>query len=206
MLRTLLTDPDLFFERRAGEPGVLAPVGVVLIAGLATMSGTLLITPELVGLLTGVQRTVARVGLFIGAAGSAVGLLSLWFVYAGCFHTISRLFGATGRFREVFLLTGWGFLPAIFSGLFGGVTLYYVVQQATLPADPTQIQAFLDGLRTSPPLLVSWAVRQLVLVWQALIWTFAIKHARDLTVRESLLTVTGPIILTFGWNLFQLVS
>lgn len=201
----LLIDPDGFFRDRRDDPGLLAPVLVVVLAGIATTASTLLVMPHLTQTLSGPSQTIAKVALLLSSFGGGIGIVTLWFIYAGSFHTISIVFDGEGAFRTVFLLTGWGFLPVIVSGAFGAVAVAYTMHGTTVPGDPQELSTFVDGLRHRPALLTSSLVRLVLLVWQGFIWTFAVKHARALELREAALTVACPVIATVGWNVYQLL-
>lgn len=197
-MRGILGDPDGFFTREATDPSFVAPVVVVLFAGVALNLNTVLVLPAFAASLSGQSETIARVVTLIGAVGGSLGVFGLWFIYAGCFHTISVYFNGEGRFRTLFLLTGWGFLPLVLQGAFGTAMFQYTLQHVAVPQDPTQLEAFVQGLRDRPPLLVASAVRLVVLAWQALLWTFAVSKARNLDLRESAATVGLPVLVTLA--------
>lgn len=206
MTGRVLSDPDDFFARQSVDPSFAAPVSVVLLAGVALNLNTVLVLPAFSGALSGQGETIARVVTLIGAVGGSLGVFGLWFIYAGSFHTISVYFDGDGRFRTLFLLTGWGFLPLVVQGAFGAAMLQYTLQHVTVPQDPAQLEPFVRGLRSRPPLLVASVTRLVVLGWQALLWTFAVSHSRDLSRREGLATVGAPVAVTLAVDLHGLIA
>jgi len=202
----VLSDPDDFFARQSADPSFAAPMAVVLLAGVALNLNTVLVLPAFSGALSGQSETIARVVTLIGAVGGSLGVFGLWFIYAGSFHTISVYFGGDGRFRTLFLLTGWGFLPLLLQGAFGAAMLQYTLQHVTVPQDPARLEPFIQGLQTRPPLLVASVARLAVLAWQGLLWTLAVRHSRDLSRREALLTVGLPVTVTLAVDLHGLVT
>lgn len=205
MVRSVITRPDDFFCRQIKDPSVLPATFVVVLAGLATVLSTVLISPIITGLLEGTGRELALMILLIYSFVAGVGIIVLWFIYAGLFYTISLYFDGSGKFRDVFVLTGWGFLPVILTGIVGSIAVYYVFRTATLPEDPQQLSVFMERVRDTWPLLSSSVFRQVMLLWQGLLWTLAVKHARDLTTSEATLTVAGPVLVTLLWNALQLL-
>ncbi|WP_436906845.1 YIP1 family protein [Halosimplex marinum] len=206
MIGALLSDPDEFFARQSSDPSFAAPVAVVLVAGVAINLNTVLVLPAFAEALSGRSETIARVVTLIGAAGGSLGIFGLWFIYAGSFHTISVYFDGEGRFRTLFLLTGWGFLPLVLQGAFGAAMLQYTLQHVTVPQDPAQLEPFVQGLRSRPPLFVASLTRLVVLAWQALLWASAVSHSRDLSHREGLATVGAPVAVTFAVDFHGLVT
>ncbi|QLH79484.1 YIP1 family protein [Halosimplex rubrum] len=206
MIRGLLSDPDDFFARQSADPSFAAPVAVVFVAGVAINLNTVLVLPALAESLSGRSETIARVVTLVGAAGGTLGIFGLWFIYAGTFHTISVYFDGDGRFRTLFLLTGWGFLPLVLQGVFGAAMFQYTLQHVTVPQDPAQFDSFVGGLNDRPPLLVSSATRLVFLAWQAVLWTFAVSHGRRLSVREALATVGPAVFVTLAVNVHSVAG
>lgn len=206
MIGHLLGDPDEFFARQSADPSYVAPALLVLLAGVAINANTVLVLPAFSRTLSGQSETIARAVTLIGAVGGTLGVFGLWFIYAGTFHTLSVYFDGSGRFRTLFLLTGWGFAPLVLHGLLGAGAFQYALESATVPADPQQLQPFLDRLSRRSPLVVSSALRSVFLLWQALLWTFAVRHSRGLTVRQGLATVALPVLVTLAVNVRDLLA
>lgn len=206
MAADLFIDPDAFFKRQSAAPNIAVPVAIVLIAGVAINLNTVFVLPSLMRTISGQSENIARVVTLIGAIGSTLGIFVLWFIYAGSFYVISGYFDGEGNFRTLFFLIGWGFLPLILQGAFGAVMFHYTLQHVAVPEDPSKLEPFMQGLRSRPPILISSVTRILCLVWQALLWTFAVCYSRDLTIRESIATVSVPVIVTLVMNLHSVVS
>lgn len=206
MIKNVFRDLGDFFRRQSAAPNVAAPVAVVLIAGVVINLNVVFVLPSIMGTISGQSENIARVVTLLGVIGSTLGIFVLWFIYAGSFYVISGYFDGEGRFRTLFLLTGWGFLPLILQGAFGAAMFKYTLQHVAVPQDPSKLEPFMQGLRSRPPILISSLTRILCLVWQALLWTFAVYYSRDLTIRESIATVSIPVIVTLVINVNSIVS
>lgn len=199
-MRQLVGRPSDFFEVESEEPSLLASALVVLVAGVALNLNTLFTLPAMGRALSAQAAQVAQTVALIGAAGGTVGTFGLWFIYAGSFHTLSVLFDGEGAFRKTFLLTGWGFFPLAVHGIFGGLVFQYTLSTASVPQDPQQFSAFITALGRRPPMLAVSGVRFPFLAWQAWLWVHAVREARDLSLREALLTVSLPVLITVVFN------
>jgi hypothetical protein len=204
----VLTNPDGFYRRAGDDPTLLKPFVVVLVAGLFGAVASVPIfqvvqrslPPEMGGFATIIMVTSIVFG--------ALGPLFIWVVLTAIFMAISAVaFEGSGDFSTLLAYVGWGFIPAIFSSIIGGVISFYAFQDVTLPAadDPAQIQAFVQSLRSDPLFLVSGVIGIAFVCWQAFIWTFAVRYAREISLREAAITVAVPTALWIGWQAFNLL-
>lgn len=207
MVRELLTDPDAFFRRQADEPSFRGPAVVVLfviglrLAGsLPTLRATASALPEEAGAF------VPLIYLF-SAIGGVVGTLISWLLYAGAFHVISAVgYGASGRFRDMVALTGWGFVPRIPEAGISAAIAYYVFSGRTFPADPARLGVVMEQLRSDPLLQLATILGIVFLLWSAFLWTFAVRHGRGLSLRQAAVTVGIPVSIGVGINLLSSVG
>lgn len=205
MVSELLTDPDAFMRRQSAEPSFGGPVLVVLFAGLASVLSVVIVFQEIASGFEGDLGTVAAIGSVTGAVAGLLAVFVLWAIYAVAFHVISLAFDGEGGFRTTLSLVGWGFLPSIFSGVVAAVAMYLAIQGISVPSDPAAAATFQQQLQDQPVMLAASAAGIVFTLWQAFIWTFAVKHARSLEVRQAALTVAGPVALSIVWTLYNLL-
>ena len=108
---------------------------------------------------------------------SIIGLLTLfilWLLCMGVFYVISIFFGGEGSFKRCLEFVGYGFIPMFVLLLIRPVILL------TLP--PTIDFSSVYSI-----------IGILLLLWSANMWIFAVKHARNLSTRNSLITVGVPV-------------
>ena len=197
--RHVLTDPDTFFEDRAAEPQLLVPISIVaayivlrIAAGLPFI---LLIEADLLLVLS-----YGIIGL--GLVNVVIGFFA-WFIFAGVFQVLSYLFGGSGSFRRTFTIIGWGFLPLLAGKFLMVIAVSIAAQEA--PAIPLQtseqmvkqMRAVTLQYRDGPTILIASLVSAAMSIWSGYIWVFAVKHTRDLSTREALITVVVPGVLFF---------
>ena len=194
MVPDILTDPDAFFARAAEEGGLIGPGLVVLlvsVVGAVTAvpglrAATAAMPPEMEG--------IASLVLLIGIGGALLGPFVGWLLYAGAFHLVSRIaLDGEGPFRQTLSLAGWGFVPAIAGAAVSGVLTYLAFQSLTIPTDPNQAAAFARAIQNDPLVRLSSVLGVAFLLWQGFLWTFAVRHARGIGLRDAALTVAVPL-------------
>lgn len=196
---TLVTDPDAFFRRRASDPSLKGPAAVVAVVAAVSALGALL-----------QYRFMSELFASSGASGGFVTAIQglsvafalalpfvMWLVYAGLFHAISALFDGDGEFSTTMAFVGWGFVPSVLGSIASAAINYYRfnVQGIDVPAEMTMeaYRQFSRSLQIGPLVALSAALSITFTLWSAFLWTFAVKHARNLTVREAAMAVAVPV-------------
>lgn len=206
-LRALLVEPDGFLRRRADEPSLAGPAAVVLLVAAIGAVGALPVLGATTAAMPEAAGPFVPVVAAVGVVGGVVGAFVAWGLFAGAFHAVSAVaFGATGRFRTTLALVGWGFVPRVPEAAVGSLVAYLVFGGARLPSDPQRLQATLRALRADPLFVVAGVLGVAFLAWSALLWTFAVRHARDLSLREAGLTVAGPVAVALAVDLLGLLG
>ncbi|MDY7081723.1 MAG: YIP1 family protein, partial [Halobacteria archaeon] len=103
------------------------------------------------GAMSGVGALIS----VFGAVAALVGTFVVWVVYAVVFYVISLFFDGEGEFKDTLLLSGWGFLPTIFSSLIGGIALYIALQNMAVPQNPQQFVTVTQQVQNQPVVRVS---------------------------------------------------
>lgn len=205
MALELLFDPDAFFEQESRSGTLKGSVSVVSLTGLANISGTMFILPVIMEQLPEHIGVFVLFGVGLGLIFGAFSIFLLWIAVSGIFYLLSEFYGGRGTFRRTIILLGWGFLPLVFSGISTGLLTYYAVQGVTLPADPNEMELALEGLGAAVANPITYVLDIVFLLWSGFLWMFGIKHARDISLREAVLTVGPMIVAAVAWNLFQLL-
>jgi hypothetical protein len=209
----VLTNPNGFFEARMREAESLKiPVLIVLISGLIggiaayLMTGITLellseaLPPEALGLAT----TIGSISAFIGAL---VASLIIWVVFAALFFGISSVFKGEGSFKRTLEFVGYGYIPMILSGIISTILMYNFVSTAQIPVltDPTEVaEVITQWVTTNPMVRLSSIIGMLFMLWSANIWVFGVKHARNLSTKNAVITVAIPVALYILYSVWQL--
>lgn len=205
MVFDILLDPNGFLERRADDPSLVGPVLVVAIVGIVAATSSYLTVQKVAGSFGDGVGSFVAIGGAIGALSAVFVTFVMWALFAGIFHAISALFDGDGGFRTTLALVGWGYVPSIFSGAISAAALFLALQQLTAPTDPASAATFQQQLSSHSLIITSSALGLVFTLWQGFIWTFAVKHARKLDLREAVLTVAGPVALSILWSGYNLL-
>jgi hypothetical protein len=207
----ILTNPDKFFEAKMEEEvslkipaiivliiGIISGIGAYFMGGLTAemLSGTL--PPEAQGFLSFIAIS--------GAIAAVIFSLIFWVVFAAIFFGISYLFKGEGKFKRTLEFVGYGYIPMIISGIIGAMLLYNFVSTAQIPVvtDPAKMAEALEPLMKSPMMQLSSAISILFMLWSANIWVFGLKHGRNLTTKNAVITVAIPVAAYVLWTIYQM--
>ncbi|WP_415382611.1 Yip1 family protein [Halosimplex sp. TS25] len=203
---SLLTDPDEFFRRRVPDPSLKGPAVVVAAIAVVSVVASLLQFQfmsqvfESGGAGGGFVTAIRAVSLVFSFALPFV----FWLLYAGLFHGISALLDGEGEFSTTLALVGWGYVPSVLGSIAGAAVNYYRfnVRGIDVPTEMTMeaYQQFSQSLQTGPLVALSAVLSIVFTLWSAFLWTFALKHARDLTLRQAAITVAVPVGLGLLWT------
>lgn len=194
MVLELLTNPDAFFAERSEEPSLLGPAAVVLFVAAVGVVGSYPVIQATVSALPPEAGPFVTAVQVVGAIFGVVFTFVVWVLYAVAFHGIaSVVFDGDGGFRDTLALSGWGFVPAVFASVVSAAVNVLVFSGVRFPDDPAQVGQFVRELQSRPEFLVAGVLGIVFLLWSAFIWTFAVRHAQGLGLRESALTVAGPV-------------
>lgn len=198
--REVLTDPDGFFEERVPVPSLRSAAAVVTSYVLLEVIAVFLLFTVL---LRGYSLPLVLVGFFGLALSQSVIWFGTWLLYAAVFQIISYFLGGKGSFRQTFTVVGWGYLPLIAGSLVSVVANAIIAQGAPPIAlqSPQQATAAVQQLRGGLPILIANIISSILSIWSAYIWVFALKHARDLSTRQAVITVVVPVVIFLAISL-----
>lgn len=197
-----LTDPDEFFAQRADDPDWLVPTLLVVSAGILPAVGSWYSVQQLTPSDAGAFASATAA---IGAAGALVGVTLVWVVGAAVFHGVSAVFDGEGSFWRTLWLTGWGYVPAVLSG--GATMMAFVLAADAVPAAETAQQFVEVNQQLQQHQYVQWATYFGIVMslWQGVIWTFGVRHARGLELTQAAIAVSPVVLFNVGGTLFGVV-
>lgn len=202
----LIYDPDSFFERQCEDPSLLGPVLVVMAAAAANLISVSIVMSRVTEVFgeTPIMQLVVSLSYVTSLVMGSVGVFVAWVAVTAIMYFIAgRLNVERHQFRDLFKLLGWGFVPAVCSGIAAGLATFVVYTQVQFPNDPAQLSAFFESLRSDPTFMVSRILFVVFTVWQGFLWFFAVKNLYDASARTTLLTVVVP---TVAWLAVPLSS
>jgi hypothetical protein len=134
-----------------------------------------LIAPSITVIGSGIVAIIGLITVFI-----------MWLLCTGVFYVISIFFGGEGSFKRCLEFVGYGVIPMI--------VLLWIRPVILLTLPPT-----IDFSSVYTILGI------LLLLWSANIWVFAVKHARNLSTRNALITVGVPVGLYLLYSISMLI-
>ena len=209
----VLINPNAFFAARLKDVVRLkVPLLIVLLSGLISGFGAYMIAGVTIEMLREAlppeaQSIAATVGGISAFVGAVIMTLLMWVVFSVIFFGISWLFKGTGTFKRTLEVVGYGYLPTIFSGIIGAVLIYQFVATAQIPylTDPTELAEVVTRWITENPMMwLSSIIGMLFMLWSANIWVFGLKHARNLSTRNAVITVAIPVLAYIAYTVWQL--
>jgi len=156
------------------------------------------------------------VGAYIGIIGSFVGMFAVWLILAVIMHGLSAFFDGKGSFRRTFEFTGYGFLPSLVgSAITVPMSLYYIanaeipkISLTALQQNPDVMRAVTISLLPRDLIYSNLIINFAVTAWSLTIWTFAVKHAREIELRKAFICALIPSVV-FGayqvWSVTKLL-
>jgi len=148
------------------------------------------------------QRTLGGdIGTFVSVTSLynvftiPISTAALLVVKAGIIYLLARGFGGCGTFRDTIKAVAIGYFPLIVSGL----VLAVLTRQAYVSIGMAQIQTPTEmaaALKATPYRPLSTWVRVLSFLWQGHLWTFALRHIHDISLRQSVLVCFPAVVAT----------
>ncbi|MBP1928840.1 hypothetical protein J2741_001387 [Methanolinea mesophila] len=206
----VLIRPDAFFSRIfAGEVSLKVPGLIAIVGAIVTAISAYVISGPTVKLISGAAGSSASGAMgLIGAFGAIGGffafLIGYWIIIAGIFHVISVIFKGKGSFHRTLTAGGYGLIPIIIGGIISALLALYYIPLVKVPvissfSDPTAVTRAIAQLYADPAMReftqISGIISIIFLIWSANIWIFGIKHARELSIRNAVITVGIPVVL-----------
>jgi hypothetical protein len=180
-----LVRPDDFFARD-GSDRRLSPSRFVLAAYVALvvaivgsgMAAIAVLFPERFT-PSAVARLLPKLLGLVALAG--ISLLLAWFLFGALLHVASRLAGGSGAFSNAVAAYGLGPIVVI-----SGCLLVLAVGYTLTPLAPDfqTIEAYRDFLDRTESGVEPYSTL-LTALWQWYVWTFGLKHARDLSTSRA---------------------
>ena len=191
----LLYNPDGFFEdvRREGI-GIAVPLLIVVISGLFGGIATSIVAQAIAH--TAIEeisneQTKALVQFFSAEITPFVALVNIigWVILSAVIYLISRVFSNEGNFQLMLKLMGFSYIPGI---ILFPVNLYIAIISAEI-IETSGLEACIGSGVWAASKICSIAI----LVWQFVLWVFAVKNVRNLTLDKAIISALIPAIVFF---------
>jgi hypothetical protein len=191
-MTNVLTNPDQFFsELSAKDTKLMTPTGIVLVAAIIAAISAVMMADVVISSLPEDVAVFSSIGAAIGAIVGFIMQFIMWLLYAGVFYVISIFFSGVGSFKRCLEFIGYGFIPLIIGAIIGLVAMMTVFPTIEFSVENPEL--FQQALMSNPTLQASAVTGAFLTLWSANIWIFGIKHARNLSTQNALITVGVPV-------------
>jgi hypothetical protein len=142
--------------------------------------------------IEGAGQIIIAIVLIIG---SIIGVAFSWLLYTVIFYIISIIFSGEGDFKRSMEFVAYGFIPNIVSSIIAAYYTSKVFSNIDL-ASVTDPQAIQDMILSDPSMQIASVLGIIFTLWSANIWIFGVKYARNLSLKNAVITVGVPIGLS----------
>ncbi|MBO8179838.1 MAG: YIP1 family protein [Archaeoglobus sp.] len=202
----VITNPDSFLRKRL-DKGFGEALAIVIVAAVISSLASYVVAPVV---LENVRERISEVGTLTEEQIEAmlnmtyygmlispfITTLVLWLIISVVLHILSALFGGEGSFGNLAKLVAYSYIPVI---ILSPISIYLSYETT---------QQVLYGLKSS--LLPNTILGIATTLWQAVYWTFAVKNARNLDLRNSAIAAgivfIAYILLTMSSLIFSFLS
>ena len=201
----ILINPREFFENKIKEdPDFKQPLMIIGAMAVISAISAYIIASKLIGNLPSDVASVAQIGAAIGAIFAIISVFIMWLIYSGIFYGISLVLNGQGTFKRVCEFVAYGFLPSILGSVLSLVLTSKAYSSLDLSVqDPALLE---KAMFSDPYIMASTVIGILLTLWSANIWVFAMMHARNLTVKNALITVGVPMGLYVIYMIYTLLQ
>lgn len=198
-MRDLLFNPNLFFSAKSKDKVNLKyPVLIILINSIIRASSYVFSLIKMRRLFFSNESLelsgVLNVSFILNITIEMLILtFAYWIISTGIFYQISSVLNSEGSFMKTLEFVGYGFMPLMFSNIVDFLVFYIIIASLNVsPPDPQSIGESFNQLNhhLSP---VSQIFTIICVLWSAYIWILALIHARNISKKNAILTVSIPL-------------
>jgi len=217
-LKDLMINPGRFFRAALGEKEQLMTPGlIILVGGIAAAVSGYLAGSLSAHMMEPILQGMGPVIVAVTVVATFFGTFVAWFVWAGVFYLLSRLFAGSGSFWRCLEAIGYGFVPQILGMLVtAGAALVYLpkvtvpVLSSAAAGNSQMVREATMALMHDPSMVafteITTVVSIVFLFWSATIWIFGLKEARSLSLKNAAICVSIPVILYIVFLTFNLAG
>ncbi|WP_436924440.1 YIP1 family protein [Halosimplex amylolyticum] len=216
LYRSLLTDPERFYDEYIGTRGLKSELALVLVVGIVGAVGNYLVLQELIAQFDGIESVVVnqdvRFQLQQRVLEPLIGAVLVWIWYGMGMYVIGWLYTTIGTTYLAMKRAAWVLVPILIANLVHTAAMVYLSVTMDISADDVSVESRLSDVvsqaiwsQAAGETIVVAATLAGVLfaVWAGYIGAYAIKDVRDLTVDEAYKVAAVP---TIGYVLYIVYS
>jgi len=215
-LLSALVSPNAFFENAQKEKENLRiPALIVLAAAVLAGVHGYIVSGPVARLMAGAMPSLGTIVLLAAIIVPLIVTFVIWAFWTGIIYAISLAFKGTGSFKKMLECTGYGYIPQIAGSLITLIAALEYIPKVVVPQitsatlqNPEAITAATKALMQDPAMTeftqIATIVSIVFLLWSANIWIFAVKHARNLSMRDAAICVFIPVLAYILYTIYSL--
>lgn len=184
----VLLNPDKFFAEHK-EIGFKLPLAIVVVFAILSAFSAYLVSQDILrALLT--EKDVRELLPIISAFATISAIVSvflLWIILTAILYILSAIFGGKGKFSTLMKFLALSFIPAI---ILSPINLYLSMELFKSPTAQNLYAMFISS--------------SIVIVWQFIYFVFAVKNARELSVKKSAIVCAIPVVIWLVYSLYSI--
>jgi hypothetical protein len=217
MLKLIFNPDEFFSELKGRDVKIRVPLLTFVLPFAVILSGyQYFIVNKLSQAFPEELSKFFLIGAYVGVIATFIGVFAAWLIFAVILHGLSSFFGGKGNFRRTFEFTGYGFLPPLIGSLITVPMSCHYISKAQVPTisisqlqqNPNIVKSVISAMYPKNLVYSNLIINLAVTIWSLTIWTFAIKHAREIELRKAFICALIPTVLFTViqiWKLLQLL-
>ena len=211
----LISNPDGFFAEMKNQDTKLSKPALIalLLATLIALNQYVLIS-QLSEVMPEKLEVFFKIGGYIGVVSSFIGVFAVWVIIAVIMHGLSAFFEEKGDFRRTFEFIGYGFFPSLVGSLITvPMSVYYItnakiseISLVQLQQNPDIVGAIIASIIPKDLIYSNLIINFVITAWSLTIWTFAIKHAREIELKKAFVSALIPTVLFAIYQIWSVLK
>lgn len=205
----ILLNPNRFFAKKLEEKvNLRMPFIIVMIKGIFVVASSVLIMTKITESLPSDLKPFMVISALIGLIGGLIISFLSWLILSGVLYLLSCHFDSEGPFKRTVEFVGYGYIPIIFSSFAALLTMYIRLPSIDISLqNPQLLQQSIEQITMNNPyIMFSQTIGILCILWSATFWVFALSHARNMSIKNSIFTVSIPIGLYLLYSVYLLLG
>lgn len=216
LYRTLLFDPKTFYEKYAGNRGILTEVLLVLVIGLVGTAGVFYAVRVVIDPFGGAGGAEIPFSAELQLWGQAVfpllGAFVLWLGLVGAMYAISWLYTGAGSIFLLLKYTAWSMVPFLFANAIQSIAYFYTAYGADVEGTYSGTQAddiylsLWEPIGNEPLVLIASTISVVFVVWCGYLAAHAVAAVRNLETSEGYRVVVVPVVAYVLYVLYDVAG
>lgn len=218
LYRTLLTDPERFYEEFVGPRGITREFLLVLFVGAVGVAGNLFAMTRLQAVFESLDVSISgdtSFALWESVVAPLVGVVGLWLGLATALYVVGWLYSGIGEYYVLLKRSAWALVPLVFANLLHTVAVVYAaftltpgsVDASIVPRPANARAEFVWQQVAGDPVVVATVLLGVVFVaWTGYIAAYAVRDVRGLQTDEAYRVAAVPTIAYALYVVYEAVT